>query len=233
MEIPTGTLEQIESQVARLLARSDAPAGADADQLRQAFGQLIEVMKRLDADTGSGQDLGDEVTEIGEYALRLTEGLGSSTPSRTHQGEIAALVADIALWVAQHGGRLDSLEPVVDALALHANSIREPQQLQQLSAVFQAIVAAVGPLIRQDTDRLNPGRPWRVLLLNQSIVATRSHDIECMEQAFAVLTRYLPEDAPGFFSEGMQQMDALDYPEHVRKVMQRYHRQWTLSRSLH
>ena len=54
-----------------------------------------------------------------------------------------------------------------------------------------------------------------------------------MEQAFALLTRHLPEDAARFFTEGMQQMDALDYPEHVRAVMAKYHRRWTLDRSLH
>ena len=35
------------------------------------------------------------------------------------------------------------------------------------------------------------------------------------------------------FAEGMQQMDALDYPPHVRAVMDRYHRRWTVNRSLH
>jgi hypothetical protein len=54
-----------------------------------------------------------------------------------------------------------------------------------------------------------------------------------MEQAFAVLTEKLPEDAPRFFTEGMQQMDALNYPAHVRKVMEKYHRQWTRNRALH
>ena len=54
-----------------------------------------------------------------------------------------------------------------------------------------------------------------------------------MEEAFAVLTRHLPEDAARFFTEGMEQMDALNYPPHVRKVMEKYHRQWTRNRSLH
>jgi hypothetical protein len=54
-----------------------------------------------------------------------------------------------------------------------------------------------------------------------------------MEQAFAQLTSSLPEDAGQFFTEGMQQMDALDYPEPVREVMAKYHRQWNMDRSLH
>jgi len=72
-----------------------------------------------------------------------------------------------------------------------------------------------------------------VLLLNHCIVATRSHNPELMEAAFAVLTDKLPADAPRFFSEGMQQMEALDYPGHVREVMEKYHRKWNVDRSLH
>ena len=54
-----------------------------------------------------------------------------------------------------------------------------------------------------------------------------------MEEAFSVLTRALPEDAPGFFSQGMEQMDLLNYPRHVRDVMDRYYRKWSVDRSLH
>ena len=87
--------------------------------------------------------------------------------------------------------------------------------------------------IRQDLEKMNLGRPWRVLLLNNSIVATRSHDTDLMEAAFAILTSQLPEDATRFFSEGMEQMEALDYPPHVRQVMEKYHREWPVNRSLH
>lgn len=34
-----------------------------------------------------------------------------------------------------------------------------------------------------------------------------------------------PKDAGQFFTEGIQQMDALNYPEHVRAVMAKYPRQ--------
>ena len=131
------------------------------------------------------------------------------------------------------GGRLDTLEPVVDGLAMIANSSREPADLEALSLVMGRITEAVAPVIREDIEKINPGRPWRILLLNRSIVATRSHNTRVMEEAFAELTRHLPEDAARFFTEGMQQMDALNYPAHVREVMQKYHRQWTLDRALH
>jgi hypothetical protein len=92
--------------------------------------------------------------------------------------------------------------------------------------------AAVSPVISQDLEKANPGRPWRVLL-TRSIVATRSHNAGLMEQAFAELTNSTPDDAGQFFTEGMQQMDALNYPEHVRAIMAKYHRQRNIDRSLH
>jgi hypothetical protein len=121
----------------------------------------------------------------------------------------------------------------VDALAIVANNTADASELESLSGIMGEIAAAVSPVIREDLEKINPGRPWRVLLLNNGIVATRSHNPDIMEAAFAVLTRHLPEDAARFFTEGMEQMEALDYPPQVRKVMEKYHRQWTVNRSLH
>jgi hypothetical protein len=239
MNIPDGEVPTIRAQIAALLdacAAAGPPDDADLTKLHQALDQLIDVMARLDADVAGGQEHSADVTEIGEYALRLAESLAAMAERlqpQQHRSEISGLVVNLALWIARRGGLIDTLEPVVDALALHANTIREPRLLESLSEVFREIVAAVSPVIRQDLERFNPGRPWRVLLLNQSIVATRSHNTTLMEQAFASLTSHLPDDAPQFFTEGMQQMEALDYPQHVRKVMQKYYRQWTMNRSLH
>ncbi len=240
LQIPTGRLDAIQARAGALL-EACTTAVTDATErelpgLVLAFDQLMDVMTRLAADAGKGTTATADVTEIGEYALRLCEGLSACTerlrlPDQREQ--LATLIIDVALWIAQHDGQIDTLEPVVDALALLANTTREPHQLEALGAVIRQIVTAVSPVISQDLEKINPGRPWRILLLNQSIIATRSHNTDLMEQAFTILTRGLPEDAGRFFTEGMQQMDALDYPEHVRKVMARYHRQWTLDRSLH
>jgi hypothetical protein len=91
-------------------------------------------------------------------------------------------------------------------------------------------IRAASALIKQDLEKNNPGRPWRLLHLNRGIVATRSHNPALMEEVFEELVRELPEEAPGFFAEGMQQMEALNYPPHVRKVMGRYFAKWTRPR---
>jgi hypothetical protein len=246
MEIPTGRPADLQSLLDSLLpacisatttGTPAAQSASDPSSLVEAFRQLLNVMARIESDAQADRmsDSAD-ITEIGEYALRLQEALAAMTASAgldEHQEALALVSINIALWVADHGGRIDTLEPVVDALALLANNLREPSRLEALSHVISRIVAAVSPLISQDLEKLNPGRPWRLLLLNQSIIATRSHNPELMEQAFATLTGKLPEDAARFFSEGMQQMDALNYPEHVRKLMEKYHRQWTVNRALH
>lgn len=236
MQLPDGKLTTIQARLSPLLASRVATPTALQPELPQAFDRLLEVMTRLETDAGRTDVPGADVTEIGEYALRLCAALAAEL-ERTRAGEVrtqmAELVANVAVWIARHGGLIDSLEPVVDALALLANAQREPAALAALSAMIGRIVAAVSPRYSQDLEKTNPGRPWRVLLINHSIVATRSHDIDLMEAAFALLTRHLPEDAGRFFSEGMQQMAALDYPEPVRRLMARYHRQWTQDRSLH
>jgi hypothetical protein len=243
MQLPTGQLETLRTDINLLLDRcagadetaTEDRSGTTLPMLSDAFGQLFDVMARAESDRQSGAG-NAEVSELGEYALQLVENLAArvnSIDSPDHRLALAALNGNLALWIARHDGIIDTLEPVVDALALFANTTKDPATLEKLSGIIHTIVDAVSPVISQDLEKINPGRPWRVLLLNQSIVATRSYNTKLMEEAFALLTRSLPEDAGRFFTEGMQQMEALDYPQHVREVMARYHRQWNVDRSLH
>ena len=245
MQLPTGQLETLRADIVELLdtcAQSDESAsednsGASLPMLSQAFEQLLDVLARAESELQSGGNPGDaEVSELGEYALQLAGNLAARInriSSNDHRLTLAAVHCNIALWIARHGGIIDTLEPVVDALALFANTTMDPEDLEKLSGIIRTIIDAVSPVIGQDLEKINPGRPWRVLLLNQSIVATRSYNTKLMEDAFALLTSSLPEDAGRFFTEGMQQMEALDYPQHVRDVMAKYHRQWNVDRSLH
>jgi hypothetical protein len=245
MQLPTGQLDTLRTDAATLLAgcaAAGSPAGENDSgtslpMLEEAFDQLIGVLARAESDLQSGGSTGTAgVTELGEYALQLVDNLavriGQTGDDSLRQAQ-AALTINLALWIARHGGVIDTPEAVVDALALFANTTTDTHALAGLYAIISTIISAMSPVISQDLEKINPGRPWRVLLLNQSIVATRSHNTELMEEAFALLTESLPADAGHFFTEGMQQMDALNYPGHVREVMARYHRQWNVDRSLH
>ena len=87
------------------------------------------------------------------------------------------------------------------------------------------LIGAVSIQTKFDFDNTGQGHPWRVLNINRGIIATRSHDTSLMEHAFDELIQNFPEDAESFFKQGMEQMEELDYPDHVRAVMSRYFQQ--------
>ncbi len=205
--------------------------------LVETFKQLFDAMQRTEYDAGSGnQPAAEAVTELGEYALGLfEETLDWATRLRlpeVHQ-DLQVQTISMARWIGRHGGNIQLLEPVVDALAQQANTTSEPGELLALYRAMGEVIDATADFIRQDLEKSNPGRPWRVLQMNRAIVATRTHQPDAMDTAFQALVSYLPQDASKFFSEGMEQMDLLNYPSHVREVMDRYYRKWSIDRTLH
>ena len=52
-------------------------------------------------------------------------------------------------------------------------------------------------------------------------------------EAYTELANNLPQDARQFFHEGMQQMDIIGYPEHVREVVAKFERLWGADSTLH
>lgn len=220
-----------------------APGDSSPPLLVETFQQLFDAMQQTevsledDNSLQSGNQASPEaVTELGEYALELFD---QSLRWANHLNlsvvldSLQAFTIAMARWIARHGGQLLHLEPVADALARSANRTQDPGELLALYQAMGEIINAAAPVIRQDLEKTNPGRPWRVLHLNRAIVATRTHQPDVMEEAFAVLTEHLPEDAAGFFAQGMEQMDLLNYPPHVREVIDRYYRTWSVNRSLH
>jgi len=224
MNLPAPTADafrdQLDEPLADLLEAwqlqdnpSDAPGSSSPPLLGEAFQRLYDAMQRTEASLSDdsaisvgNQASAKDVTEMGEYALELFD---QSLHWANHLDlpvvfeTLQRFTIAMARWIARHGGELLHLDPVVDAP------------------------------IQQDLDKSSPGRPWRILHMNRAIVATRTHQPDVMEEAFTVLVRHLPEDAPGFFTQGMEQMDLLNYPPHVREVMDRYYRKWSVKRSLH
>ncbi len=216
-----------------------------------AMEQAIDVMARADSDLSiktklSAESSGlleeKEITEIGGYALGLLEGLvslvqsqeaGDSPQAVQQQRDLMRLSIPVSLWVARHGGRLQQIDMVVNSLAGYANEISESSMLAELAGVIGEIVEASSDEIKRDIEQTNPMRPWRILNLNYGIVATRSHDPALIEKAYDALVKNLPQDARGFFREGMQQMDIIGYPQEVREVVERYDRMWGSESTLH
>jgi hypothetical protein len=203
-------------------------------QLAEAVEQFLAVTTRIDREEGErGPVYKDDVTQLGDYGMTLLTDLAAwaaqlNLPTPRQDLEIVTLAA--ADWIVRHEGQIRTLEPVVNALANFANRMHDPESLEPMITFMGRVAHASANLIKQDLEKNNPGRPWRVLHLNRGIVATRTHNPVIMEKVFDDLVRFLPEDAPAFFAEGMQQMEALNYPQPVRQVMGRYFDRWSRPR---
>ncbi len=212
-------------------AQKPAPYLTDPQQICEGLERFTDIIRHMDQQPGTSieekipTNRDDEYQDLSDYGLKLLTQLGDWCEQLELSETRAALdevIVTLGVWVARHLGPLHTIEPIVDALSKVANSTTDPVFLAELSHIYREIADAVAPYIKQDIDKSNPGRPWRILNLNYGIVATRSHQPEIMEQAFAQLLIRLPEDAAGFFTEGMEQMDVIGYPDHVRRVMEKY-----------
>lgn len=137
------------------------------------------------------------------------------------------------LWRVRHGGRIQHLDYIVNSVAEIANRLREEEDLAYLSGITETIVRSVTHEISQDMLSNSPSRPWRVLLLDYGIVATRSHQPKLIEAAYNFLAEHLPEDAGPFFAEGMKQMDALNYPPQVKQVVEQFYQLYSVEKHSH
>ncbi len=213
-------------------------------QLQAAMDQAIDVMARTDAGRMVQRNMAAEsmgvleekdISQIGLYTLDLLEGMVTYVQNKTtvQNRELIRLSVPVALWVARHGGKLSQIDMPVNSLAGYANEIVEPHVLAELAVVIKEVLDACDDEIRRDVEQTNMMRPWRILNLNYGIVATRSHQPQLIEQAYDALMKNLPQDARQFFKEGMQQMDAIGYPQEVREVVERYNNMWGSESSLH
>jgi hypothetical protein len=232
-------IKTLTEDAATAYAAGERPGGGDDTDIpptvQQALDQFLSIAYRLDEDAAAGTFSSQEISRFGDHGLTLLQGLGqwlTELGLADGRAQLNGVLPSLAVWVARRGGELDTLEPVVDALAKLANETHDPSELAVLADRAGEIMGAAAPAIRQDLEKGNPGRPWRVLNINRAIMATRSHDPRLMDNALKTLVANLPEEAPRFFAEGMQQIDALDYPPEVRVVMQRYYDDWS-ARTLH
>jgi hypothetical protein len=232
-------LQQASEDLNMSLSAAAESGDRNSPQLLMAMHRSIDIMQRLEADRQSKSTeplAGDEVSQIGGYVLSLLDELVAKAASRGLKQSIRALQRlsiPVAQWIAEHGGRISTLDIVVNAYAGYANEIRQQDKLQQISDSIEIVVHAVADDIRQDLESGNSFYPWRVLNLNWGIVATRSHDLKTMQRVFDQLIENIPYDVRGFFREGMQQMEVIAYPEHVRAMMEKYNRLVGNAESLH
>ena len=214
------------------------------DLLQRALGQFFDVLSYIETEdedqlpadkppfapiTAANDDAIDihDITVLLSYGFRLLDdliGWCNALDMETTRHDLHVVVVSIALWTIRRGGRIDTPETAVNALADLANRTNETEPLQRLSAIMDEIETALPEEIKRDHDGDNTAHPWRVLMLNHGIVATRTHEPQIMEPVFERIVTLLPEDAPGFFAEGLKQLDIVGYPEPVRVMMQNFYR---------
>jgi hypothetical protein len=221
---------------------SRAPSNVDHTDpgtICDALLQLIDVLSQLE-EIGDGNSPDDkaanrEIDTLGEFGLHLIEELAllaRQASSGINAGEIEHLCVPFSLWIVRHGGEIRNLAPVVNALAYFANQHSRPALMTALHAKYCEIIEASSPASQENAAE-EPTNPYRLLLLNRAIVATRSHNPELIESAFDSVLEILPNDAQAFFAEAMEQMALTNYPEHVRIIVRRYFLVHTKPRQLH
>jgi len=220
---------QAEHALEKLVAAYQALPPSDQigpDTLGKSLGQFFAILGTIEHQAHAQSEVNqDEMQDLADHGLGLMNELNDwaiKLECDEAQKIFTGLSIPVALWCARQHLPLSQLEPVVNALSKLANSTQDAHLLGEISDAVDVIIDAIDPQIKQDLDKSNPGRPWRVLNLNHGIVATRTHDPKRMEAVFEQLLYRLPEEAPKFFREGMQQMDRIGYPAHVRSVMEKY-----------
>lgn len=203
---------------------------------------LLDILYAADETSGAEftrqiqQATGADPERMLEHGLRLivqlTE-LAQRLQRPTQAQAVERLALPLSVWMLRRGCELSHPEPVVNALAHLANRLRQPEALIELYGLMSEIMDAIGIERALEWERDHPKRPWRVLLINRAIVATRTRQPTLMETAFQTIVEHLPEEAPSFFREGMGQMEAGDYPPPARAVMQRYFETWSAEQRLH
>lgn len=167
----------------------------------------------------------DNISELGDYGLQLMADLELWTESAKikDKSELQVSILSLAVWIHNHQGVLRQLENIVNALSQTANNSNKEASLVKLHEIAEKITNATHEMIKKDLDKSEQARPWRILNLNHGIIATRTHNTDIMNSVYGQLVVRLPDDAANFFAEGMKQMELIDYPEHVKYVVQQFY----------
>jgi len=211
--------------------RSGGSSGpADAIGLLAIAGDFIPLMQSLDRQYGADSDLPlDDIAQAVDEALRSLAELETwldRLDIGEHKPAIFDLQLGIAYWAMRHHVPILAAEPVVNALAIRANTATTRQDTAAIYAMMQGLVAHLSGQFRADLERSNPERPWRLLNLNFAITAIRTGDEAMMRYAFDVLNEHLPDERAGFYAEACTLASQPGFPVETRTLIEAEHRRW-------
>lgn len=171
----------------------------------------------------------EEIDELGTHALECLSDLGLWA-WQLKLDDVRATIEDIALdmaqWIAQYGGRIEVLEPVVNALTRQANAAQDPAALAALFDRACNIISCTPP---EPDDNADPAvlQPWLSLHFNSAIIATRSQRPALMNAAYDLLENRLPGHCASFYEEGLRESAKPAYGEQVRTIIRERLAKWT------
>jgi hypothetical protein len=199
-------------------------------QLIDAINQFFIIYEKLGNHPGHNNLFTkDNISQIGDQAISCLIELGTWA-ERLHLHQEKVFLEEIALaaahWVIKHQGEIRNLEVVVNMLAAKANQTSDKTILTALFHVINDVIEYASAEFKDDLDKSDPSRPWRMLNFNFAIVATRTGNKELMIRAFDTLGRNLPEDCPHFFEEGLKQSQKEVYGPEIKTMMAEYFKKW-------
>jgi len=214
---------------------------AESSEALMEITQLLTHLQQFDRPEvahsrrrSDSSQLPKNLTELGDRCIQQLESVALSVKAEDpdKSREIECLSFPLALWVTQHGGELKTLTPIVNAIAYDSNQSHKTEALERLYHMVNHVLEGICPHSLQSAYSENQ-KAWRVLLLNHGIIATRTHNATLIESAYQNLVEKIPEDAPQFFEQGMAQMVKINYPDHVKSIVQKYYTQWHQAKILH
>lgn len=227
------TTRRTFEQAAGILNTAFEQAGPFPDQ--EATPPLLaeEIRKCLDicqqADAAEDPLPPEDIDELGAHALECLSDLGLwayQLKQDDARATIENIAFDMAQWIAQHGGQVDVLEPVVNALARQANAAKDPALLATLFDRACSIISCTAPTFDDASD---PAllRPWLALHFNTAIIATRTQRPGLMNAAYDLLESRLPRHCAAFYEEGLRESAKPAYGDPVREIMRERLAKWT------
>lgn len=223
-----------QASAAVLLAceNNNTPGGGNntPSQLIDAINQFFVIHEKLGTHPGQNNVLPKEaISQIGDQAISCLIELGTMA-ERLNLHQEKALLDEIALaavhWVVKHQAEILKLEDIVNLLAAKANQTRDQTILTALFHVINDVIEYASAELKNDLNKADTSRPWRMLNFNFAIVATRTGNKELMVKAFDTLGRNLPEDCPNFFEEGLKQSRKDIYGPEIKVLMAEYFKKW-------
>lgn len=210
---------------------AQAAQGGEPGSQLASVAEFLELMAMLDQRYGQDaalpmSDAGEAVDESLRAMAELDAWL-SRLDLATERPRLFAVQLGVAWWAMRHQLEFATVAPVVNALAVQANSASSRQETAAVFAMMQGLVEHLAPTLKADLERSNPERPWRLLNLNLAITAIRSGDETMIRYAFGTLNAYLPDECAGFFQAAHALACQPGFPPETRALIDAEYARWT------